>query len=287
MKVLITGALGQLGRALVETAPKSAQVTAVDLVDFDLGDADAVAANVSRLAPQLIINTAAYTAVDKAESEPEAAYRGNRDVVRNLAQAAIENRAQLIHISTDFVFDGAACRPISPDAPTAPLGVYGASKLAGEAEALAAPGALVVRTAWLYSPGGQNFVKTMLRLFNERGGARVIADQMGTPTSAGSLARAIWGLAAKGAAGVHHFTDAGAISWYDFAVAVAEEGSARGLCPANVAVIPIATEDYPTPAKRPAYGVLDKSTTWALLGGPARHWREELRDTLDQVRTNG
>jgi dTDP-4-dehydrorhamnose reductase len=287
LKVLITGGLGQLGRALVETAPKDADITAVDLVDFDLTDPEAVAGNVSRVAPQLIINTAAYTAVDKAESEPEAAFRGNRDVVRNLAQAAVENRARLIQISTDFVFDGAASRPIPPDAPTAPRSVYGASKLAGETEALAAPGALIVRTAWLYSPGGQNFVRTMVRLFTERGGARVIADQVGTPTSAASLARAIWGLAAKGATGVHHFTDAGAISWYDFAVAVAEEGAARGLCPANVAVVPITTEDYPTPAQRPAYSVLDKSATWALLGGPARHWREELRDTLDQVRTNG
>ena len=287
MKVLITGGLGQLGRALSASAPASAQVSAVDLADFDLTDAEAVAKAVAAIAPEVIINCAAYTAVDKAESEPEAAFAANRDAVRWLAKAAAPSRARLIQISTDFVFDGAASRPYPPGTPTKPLGVYGASKAGGEAEALASRGGLIVRTAWLYSPGGQNFVRTMLRLFNERPKVAVVADQIGTPTSAASLARAIWTLAEKEAAGIHQFTDAGVASWYDFAVAIREEGAARGLCPAEVAIEPIPTKEYPTPAKRPAYSVLDKSQTWPLLREPVRHWREELRATLDQVKANG
>jgi dTDP-4-dehydrorhamnose reductase len=287
LKVLITGGLGQLGRALVASAPQNVEVTAVDLADFDLTDAEAVAKAVAAIAPQVIINCAAYTAVDKAESEPKAAFAANRDAVRWLVMAAQPCRARLIQISTDFVFDGAASRPYPASTPTNPLGVYGASKAGGEAEALASRSGLIVRTAWLYSAGGQNFVRTMLRLFNERPEVSVVADQIGTPTSADSLAAAIWTLMHKGAVGVHHFTDAGVASWYDFAVAIREEGAARGLCPADVTIEPIPTREYPTPAKRPAYSVLDKSQTWPLLGGPARHWRDELRATLDQVRANG
>jgi dTDP-4-dehydrorhamnose reductase len=286
MRVLITGAAGQLGRALIATTPPGLHVTGVDLADFDIGDEDQVARAVAALYPDLIINAAAYTAVDKAEGEPEAAYRINRDAVRHLAQAAIKGGARLVHVSTDFVFDGQANRPYAPDAPTAPIGVYGASKLAGEREALAV-GALVVRTAWLYSASGTNFPLTMLRLFRERPQVRVVADQIGTPTSARSLAQALWGLIEVKAGGVHHFTDAGTASWYDFAVAIKEEGGALGLCPAEVVLEPIRTEDYPTPARRPAYSVLDKTSAWALLGRPARHWREELRETLREVRDHG
>lgn len=286
MRVLITGAAGQLGRALLATTPADTHVTGVDLADFDLGDRAAVEAAVAALYPDVIINAAAYTAVDKAESDEQAAFRINRDAVRWLAIAAAKGEARLVHVSTDFVFDGKASRPYAPEAGTAPLGVYGASKLAGEAEALAV-GGLVVRTAWLYSAGGVNFAKTMLRLFNERSKVTVVADQIGTPTSAVSLARAIWGLIAADAGGIHHFTDAGAGSWYDFAVAIKEEGAALGLCPASVEVAPLRTEDYPTPAARPAYSVLDKTGTWALLGAPARHWREELRAVLKDLKDHG
>jgi dTDP-4-dehydrorhamnose reductase len=286
VRVLITGAAGQLGRALLATTPAGFHVTGVDLADFDIGDEGEVGKAVAALYPDLIVNAAAYTAVDRAESEAEAAFRVNRDAVRYLAQAAKMGGARLVHISTDFVFDGRASEPYDWDAPTNPLGVYGASKLAGEREALAVK-SLVIRTAWLYSAGGANFVRTMLKLFNERPIVRVVSDQIGTPTSAASLARAVWKLAELGAEGVFSFTDAGVASWYDFAVAIKEEGAAFGLCPAEVVVEPIRTEDYPTPAKRPAYSVLDKTGTWTTLGAPARHWREELRATLIQLRDNG
>ena len=286
MRVLITGAAGQLGRALLATTPAGFHVTGVDLADFDIGDEAEVGKAVAALYPDLIINAAAYTAVDKAEGEAEAAYRINRDSVRYLAQAAKAGGARLIHISTDFVFDGKANRPYAPDAAPAPMGVYGASKLAGEAEAAAAD-ALIVRTAWLYSEGGANFVRTMLRLFNERPTVNVVADQIGTPTSALSLARALWALNDKGASGLHHYTDAGAASWYDFAQAVFEEGALRSLCPSGVGVVPIRTEDYPTPAQRPAYSVLDKTATWAAIGWRPMHWREELRATLDRIAADG
>jgi len=287
LKVLITGGLGQLGRALSASAPQGAEVTAVDLADFDLCDPIAVARHLAAMAPELIINCAAYTAVDKAESEPDAAFAANRDAVRWLAQAGASCGARLVHISTDFVFDGAASQPYPATAPTHPLGVYGASKAGGEAEALASRGGLIVRTAWLYSAGGQNFVRTMLRLFNERPSVNVVADQIGTPTSALSLARALWALNDNGATGLNHYTDAGAASWYDLAQAVFEEGSVRGLCPTGVVVVPIRTEDYPTPAQRPAYSVLDKTATWAAIGWRPMHWREELRATLDRIAADG
>lgn len=287
MKVLITGAAGQLGRALVASAPAKAEVVGVDLVDFDVGDAEATAAAIDQIRPDLIVNAAAYTAVDRAEGDAEAAYRINRDAVQWLAEGATRVGARLVHVSTDFVFDGKASQPYRIGDPTSPLSVYGASKRAGEIEALTSENAIVVRTAWLYSAGGANFARTMLKLFNDRPVVRVVADQMGTPTHANSLAGAIWRLADAQASGIHHFTDAGAASWYDFAVAIKEEGAAQGLCPGGIAIEPIRTQDYPTPAHRPAYSVLDKTTTWSVTGGPARHWREPLRDMMIEVRDHG
>lgn len=277
MKVIVTGAGGQLGRALVAGAPADAAVVALDRAALDIGDAAAVQARIKAERPDIIINAAAYTAVDKAESEPDLACRINADGPRHLAAAALDAGARLAHISTDFVFDGAKSAPYHPDDPVNPLGVYGASKRAGEEAVLGLmPDALIVRTAWVYGAGGGNFVKTMLRLMRERGRVSVVADQFGTPTHAASLARAIWALAGAGAAGIHHFTDAGSASWYDFAVAIAEEAQALGLIAAAADVSPIATTDYPTPARRPAFGVLDKRATWAITGVP-RHWRAELR----------
>jgi dTDP-4-dehydrorhamnose reductase len=187
-------------------------------------------------------------------------------------------------VSTDFVFDGAQNRAYRPDDPTGPLGVYGASKLAGEAAVLeAAPDALILRTSWVYSPHGGNFLKTMLRLMAERGAVRVVADQIGTPTSATTLADALWRLALAGAAGVHHFTDAGVASWYDFAQAIGEEGARAGRLRAEPIVTPIATAEYPTAAHRPAFSVLDKTSAWAILGGPGAHWRAALREVVGRL----
>jgi dTDP-4-dehydrorhamnose reductase len=284
MKALILGAAGQLGRALVETAPPAAELVALDRLACDIGDPDQVKAAIAAAMPAIVFNAAAYTAVDRAESEPELARRLNADAAGAIAAAAREAGARLVHVSTDFVFGGAAATPRAPGDPVDPQGVYARTKLAGEqAVAAACPEALIVRTAWVYAARGTNFVNTMLRLMAERDELRVVADQIGTPTWAPSLARALWALAGAGARGLHHYTDAGVASWYDFAVAIEEESRAAGLRDRLVRVVPIATADYPVPAPRPAYSVLDKSATWALLGGPAPHWRANLRENMREL----
>ena len=179
------------------------------------------------------------------------------------------------------MFDGQAGTPYAPDAATNPISVYGRTKLAGEQ--LAGKDALIVRTAWVYAPTGGNFVRTMIRLMGERPEVRVVADQVGTPTYAPGLAAALWKMASQGVTGTHHYTDAGAASWYDFAVAIQEEALAAGLLSTAVPVIPIATSDFPTPAKRPSYSVLDKASTFAALGGPTQHWRANLRTMIAQI----
>jgi len=288
VKVLITGAGGQLGRALQATVPAGVDPVALDRAALDIGDAAAVMARVRDLAPALVINAAAYTAVDKAESDVAAAHRINAEAPGHLAAAASAVGARFIHVSTDFVFDGTSGTPYRPDHPTAPLGVYGATKLAGErAVRSAQPDALIVRTAWVYGDAGHNFVRTMLRLMAERDEVRVVADQIGTPSYATGLARALWALDAAGATGIHHWTDSGAASWYDFAVAIQEEALAIGLLTRAVPVIPIATSDYPTPARRPSYSVLDKSAAVALVGACAPHWRVHLREMLGVIKTHG
>ncbi|RYE53803.1 MAG: dTDP-4-dehydrorhamnose reductase, partial [Hyphomicrobiales bacterium] len=191
-----------------------------------------------------------------------------------------------LHISTDFVFGGyGSSQPYAPDAPTAPEGVYARTKLDGERAVIAAcPDNLVVRTAWVHAPKGSNFVTTMLRLMGERETVGVVSDQISTPTGARSLAQALWGLAHCQAEGIQHFTDAGVASWYDFACAIQEEAAALGMLEGTVRIVPIATDEYPTPARRPAYSLLDKSRTWELLGGPAPHWRTTLRETLQDIK---
>jgi dTDP-4-dehydrorhamnose reductase len=286
VKVLITGAQGQVGRCLLASIP--AGVTAVGLTraDLDVGDSDAVDRVVQTHAPTVIINAAAYTAVDRAETELESARRVNGLGPRHLARAARDRGARLLHISTDFVFDGRAGSPYAPDAPTAPLGAYGLTKLEGEqaVRELAPDASVVVRTAWVYAAHGANFLRTMLRVMGEKGHVRVVADQVGTPTSADQLAAVLWALAARpDITGVHHFTDAGVASWYDFAVAIAEEAGGLGLLPPGIRVTPIATADYPTPARRPGYSVLDKRSLLAALALEPEHWRVSLRRVLNDV----
>lgn len=284
MKVLIAGSAGQLGRALQATAPSGAVLLAPPEAEFDILDAAQVARVVAGAAPALVVNAAAYTAVDKAEADRETAFAVNAGAAATLAAAAKAAGARFAHVSTDFVFGGDSALPYPPDAPPAPLGVYGESKLEGERLVQAAhPGALLLRTAWVYAAQGNNFVKTMLRLMREREEVRVVADQVGTPTHADSLARAIWALDAAGATGVFHWTDAGVASWYDFAVAIQEEALAAGLLARPVRVVPIRTSDYPTPARRPAMSVLDKSASWAITG-PAAHWRTELRAVIARMK---
>jgi dTDP-4-dehydrorhamnose reductase len=285
MRALILGAYGQLGRALQVATPADVEVWAYGADTLDITDGDAIEACLSELRPDIVVNAAAYTAVDKAESDAETARAVNATAVGTLAEGARRVGARFAHVSTDFVFDGTAGVPYSPDAEPSPLGVYGRTKLEGER--LAGPDALIVRTAWVYAPTGENFVRTMLRLMLERSEVRVVADQIGTPTYAPSLAAALWALLGKDVTGIYHYTDSGVASWYDFAVAIHEEARAIGLLTRTIPVIPIATVDFPTAARRPPYSLLDKQSTVAALGAPPPHWRANLRLMLRDIKTHG
>ncbi|QAY75713.1 dTDP-4-dehydrorhamnose reductase [Sphingosinicella sp. BN140058] len=281
MKVLIFGAAGQVGRALAAFAPPEAELVALDRHGCDISDPGAAADAIARHRPAWIFNAAGYTAVDRAESEPDAAQRVNGDAPGWMAQAAHAIGAKMVHLSSDFVFDGTASRPLRADSPARPISVYGHTKRHGELAVVAAcPDALIVRTAWVYDREGPNFVTAMLRRMSAGGELRVVADQIGTPTWARSLATAVWALADSGASGIHHFTDAGIASWYDFAVAIEEEAVSAGLIERAGPIVPIASADYATQARRPAFSVLDKSATWGVLGTHPPHWRANLRACL-------
>ena len=283
-KYMIAGMGGQLGFELARTAPAGVELLAPTEAELDITDRASVAAYVAGNNPAVIINCAAYTAVDKAESEVARAYAVNEHGPKNLAEVSRDHNALLVHISTDFVFDGSQSRPYRPDDQPNPLSIYGKSKLAGEAAILeSGAAACIVRTAWLYSAHGNNFVKTMLRLMNERDNLGVVVDQIGTPTWANSLARVIWQLIDKGARGVFHWSDAGVASWYDFAVAIYERGRALGLLDHAVNIRPITASEYPTPATRPGYSVFDKSATHALTGQPHEHWQANLEKMLREL----
>ncbi|MHB8814261.1 MAG: dTDP-4-dehydrorhamnose reductase [Steroidobacteraceae bacterium] len=284
-KVLITGAGGQVGRMLLDTRPDNFEAIACTHADLDVGAGEAVRKCVERHRPAVIINVAAYTAVDKAESEPELAQRINAEGPGHLAAAARECGARLLHVSTDFVFDGTASVPYRPDSATHPLSVYGRTKRDGERAVLEAlpERSTIVRTAWVYAATGANFLRTMLRIMRANGAARVVADQVGTPTAARFLAEALWRIAGNAEiGGIHHWTDAGLASWYDFAVAIAEEGAELGLVSPGVTVTPIITSDYPTPARRPSYSVLDKGSLTSYGLSPI-HWRKRLRAVLKEI----
>ena len=284
MKALVTGAGGQLARAWSAAAPAGWTVTGLTRAELDIADPDTADTAIAAHAPDLILNAAAYTAVDRAESEPELAFAANRDGAANVARAAARLGARLIHLSTDFVFDGGAERPYRPEDPTGPLNVYGASKLAGEAAvAETNPGALIVRTAWVYGPDGSNFLTTMLKLMAALGEVSVVADQVGAPTSTLSLAEGLWGLARTDSSGVMHFTNAGTASWRQFAQAIAREALAARVLARAASVQAITTADYPTKARRPAYSVLDCSAAYAALGRPAPHWRAALHEVLGRM----
>jgi dTDP-4-dehydrorhamnose reductase len=224
--------------------------------------------------------------VDRAETEAVQARATNAAGPANLARAAAASGSRLIHLSTDFVFDGKSAAPYRPEDPTNPLNVYGVTKRDGEVavrEILPAR-SVVLRTAWVYDATGRNFLLTMLRLMRDRGSVRVVADQFGTPTAAHSLAAAIWTAVARPEiAGIHHWTDSGVASWYDFAVAIAEEAAVAGRAATTAEVIPIGSSEYPTPAKRPGFSVLDKTVTIAALGITPAHWRQALRRVIGQI----
>jgi dTDP-4-dehydrorhamnose reductase len=285
MKALVFGGGGQLGRALVASNP---QMQGLSRSDCDITDEAAVRAAISQSGHDVIINAAAYTAVDKAENEAELAHRINGEAPGWMASGCAASGKKFAHISTDFIFGTGHGSPIAADAAPAPMSVYGHSKLAGERAVQAAlPDALIIRTSWVYAAVGANFVRTMLRLMAQRDEISVVADQIGSPTNAADLAGAVTGLIAADARGIYHFTNSGAASWYDFAVAIAEEGHAAGLLQKIPHIIPIPTSAYPTPASRPAYSVLEKQATWDALGRHARHWRAALRTAISEIQTHG
>jgi dTDP-4-dehydrorhamnose reductase len=285
VRAIVTGAAGQLGTALRATCPEGVQVLAAGRAALDLADAEAIAGFIAAHPAELVINAGAYTDVEGAETEPGRARAINATAVGAIARACARSGARLVQVSTDFVFDGATARAYRPDDATSPLNVYGATKREGEELALRhAPGCLVLRTAWLHGAGQRNFVTTMLRAMRGGKPLRVVCDQIGTPTCAPDLARAIWRLAARDAGGVLHFTGSGVASWYDFAVAIQEEAHALGLIVAPVPIEPIASAEFPTRARRPAFSVLDTSLTSALLGEKPRHWRVALRESLEASR---
>jgi dTDP-4-dehydrorhamnose reductase len=289
VNVLITGAAGQLGHALLALAPGDATVRGMSHSQLDIADPRAVAAALHEFRPDTLVNAAGFTRVDDAETEREAAERTNATGPAVLAAACHRAGAWLVQVSTDYVFDGAQSRPYLPAAPPNPLSVYGTTKLQGElavARELATQ-STVVRTSWLYAAAGRNFLTTMLRLMSSRPRLTVVSDQIGAPTSVAGLARVLWAFAQRRASGLYHWCDSGVASWYDFAVAIAEEARSAGLLASSPPIVPIASSDYPTAARRPPYSLLDKRDTERLLGVAAPHWRQALRETLGALAQTG
>ena len=277
---LVTGARSQLARCMrMAGAPPGWRAAFLAREELDIAEPSQVQTVLDKAAPDCIVNTAAYTAVDKAESEPDEARRVNADAVANLARWCGANDSRLIHISTDFVFDGRATTPYLPEDEPAPLGEYGRGKLAGEREVgkLPAGQGAVVRASWLYSEFGRNFVKTMLSLMAERDELAVVNDQSGCPTSAHSLAALIWRmLLLPTRSGLYHWHDGGAMSWYEFALEIQKWGQAAGVLQNAIPIKPIASAEYPAAATRPAYSVMDRSRTMADFDMRERDWRSDL-----------
>lgn len=284
--ILVTGAGGQLSRELTGLLrQRGIGEISLSRGELDIADQNSLQQVLDRHHPQVIFNCAAYTRVDRAESESLEAHRVNVDGPAVLAEACAIRDILLVHVSTDYVFDGLACRPYREDDPTHPLSIYGKSKLLGEqAIEQKLERRIVARTAWVYGALGNNFVRTMLRLAGEREELRVVDDQIGSPTWTGDLAEALLGLVEHRAApGTYHITNSGVASWYDFAVAIVEEARSLGWLLAVERVVPIGTEEYPTAAVRPAYSVLSRRKTEAILGRSLPHWRTSLRRMLVQL----
>jgi dTDP-4-dehydrorhamnose reductase len=287
VKVVITGVRGQLGSALREAAPEGIATACYDREELDITDAEAVEHRIAAAAPRWILNAAAYTAVDRAETDRERAHAVNATGAGNLARAARRTGSRLLHVSTDFVFPGTRTRPYRPDSPTGPVNVYGETKLAGEEQVRSAleGDAVIVRTSWVYSSHGVNFVTRMLELMRTREELRIVHDQVGSPSWVVPLARCIWMLATSDArGGTRHWCDAGVASWYDFAVAIQEEALARGLLARAIPLHAIRSDEYVTAAERPAYSVLDTRSTTIETGLAPAHWRTNLRLMLDTLR---
>jgi dTDP-4-dehydrorhamnose reductase len=286
MRVLVLGAGGQVARAVARVMSGPHELFVKTHAEVDIADAGSLDRTLAQAKVDWIVNGAAYTAVDLAEEEPARAAAINDAAVGTLAAAASRARARVLHLSTDFVLDGTANRAYFPSDLPNPLSVYGATKRAGEKRALDSEcAAIVLRTAWVYAAAGRNFALTMLKLMREREQVRVVGDQIGTPSWATGIACAIRDLLeVEAPAGVYHWTDLGVASWYDFAVAIQDEALERGLLKRAVSIVPIATSEYPTRARRPAFSVLETKATRALVATPAMHWRHNLRMMLDELR---
>ncbi|GHA39828.1 dTDP-4-dehydrorhamnose reductase [Photobacterium aphoticum] len=316
MKILITGKGGQLAWELEQTVPGNVELVSFNALQLDITNQAQVNEVVLAHVPDIIINAAAYTAVDKAETDQETAFAVNDKGSEYLALVCREINAKLIHVSTDFVFDGTKTTPYqSSDTPN-PINVYGDSKLQGDIKVSEILGnqATIIRTAWVYSAHGNNFVKTMLRLMEEKDQLGIVYDQVGTPTWAKGLAQMIWQLVEKQgirnkaqercnkhelpltqelsselssnhepAATLLHWTDAGVASWYDFAVAIQELAIEKGMLEKRIPIRPIPASHYPTPAKRPSFSVIDKTTAEQVSGVETKHWREQLSAMLDEL----
>jgi dTDP-4-dehydrorhamnose reductase len=282
MKILITGASGQLGSAFGLIAPElpQHQFSFKTRTELDICDGAAVRDALAQTGAQALVNCAAYTAVDKAETDHDAAYAINATAPGIMAEACKELGVKLVHISTDYVFSGESEKPYLEDDPVQPVNKYGASKQKGE-EAVLQSGAdaAIIRTSWVYAPFGANFVKTMLRLMQSRPEVGVVADQYGSPTNAIDLARAIAQMldSPRWQGGIYHYSNEGIISWYDFAVSI------RDLSGFNCHVKSLTTPEYPTPAKRPRYSVMDKTKIQEVFGIKPRPWRESLAECLEQI----
>ncbi|MCO7016135.1 dTDP-4-dehydrorhamnose reductase [Vibrio paracholerae] len=291
-KVLVTGKGGQLAWELEQTCPSGIELISLGIEELDITQQGQVNELLRAHSPDVVINAAAYTAVDKAESDQATAYAVNDKGSEHLAVTCKEIGAKLIHVSTDFVFDGTKATPYQTDDTPNPINVYGDSKLQGDIKVSQILGAdaAIVRTAWVYSANGNNFVKTMLRLMVEKEQLGIVYDQVGTPTWAKGLAKMIWALVAKTtepnaatATQIYHWTDAGVASWYDFAVAIQELAIEKAMLDKAIPVRPIPASAYPTPAKRPSFSVIDKTSAEQASGVETVHWRKQLSAMLDEL----
>lgn len=293
MRILITGSRGQVGTELVRLAPQWAEVIALDSTQLDVSESEAVSKMVKEKKPALIINASAYTAVDRAETDQQRAYAVNRDGPVNLASVAQELGIPLFHISTDYVFNGNASESYLESSAVDPRSVYGRSKLMGEQGVAAACSQyIILRTSWVFAAHGTNFLKTMLRLGEERSELGVVSDQHGGPTSAASIARTLWDLVHRyrdaGSArfewGVFHFSGAPATTWYGFAHQIFSQARQLGIIERIPDLKPITSEAYPTPAQRPAYSVLNCTRLFATHQICQPDWREDLKSTLLEMK---
>lgn len=292
--ILLIGAHGQVGQELIPQLSSQGALTAVGRSNLDLTDVTQIQSVIEAVKPDIIVNAAAYTAVDKAESDVDTAHQVNTVAPTEMAKVAQSLGALLVHISTDYVFDGQKGSPYLETDPTQPIGVYGQTKRAGELGVIeACDRHIILRTAWVYGAKGQsNFVKTMLRLGKDRDSLSVVMDQIGTPTWSQDIALAIADLLKTLAAqtipnGIYHFTNSGVASWYDFAIAIFEEARALGFALQIQEVVPITTAEYPTPAQRPAYSVLGLQKINQVLDRNAPHWRSSLRLMLQELKQMG